>query len=201
MDSAIYEAVLAMMESLITEYDKAGFIRERTGAILPNVAPSNVYRTRDGLVLIAANQDAIFGRLAAAMEQPDLASDPRYATHDARGSRQVELDALVDSWTQTLSTRDVLALMERHAVPAGQIYRAPDMLADPHFKARNAIVSVPHPDFGELGCRTWRRSLSESPASIRTPSPAVGEHNEDVFLGLIGMPRERYDRLKEQKVI
>ena len=201
VDSAIYEAVLAMMESLITEYDKAGFIRERTGAILPNVAPSNVYRTRDGLVLIAANQDAIFGRLAAAMEQPDLASDPRYATHDARGSRQVELDALVDSWTQTLSTRDVLSLMERHAVPAGQIYRAPDMLADPHFKARNAIVSVPHPDFGELRMQNVAPRLSESPASIRTPSPAVGEHNEDVFLGLIGMPRERFDRLKEQKVI
>ena len=201
VDSAIYEAVLAMMESLITEYDKAGFIRERTGAILPNVAPSNVYRTRDGLVLIAANQDAIFGRLAAAMEQPGLASDPRYATHDARGSRQVELDALVDSWTQTLSTRDVLSLMERYAVPAGQIYRAPDMLADPHFKARNAIVSVPHPDFGELRMQNVAPRLSETPASIRTPSPAIGEHNEDVFLGLIGMPRERFDRLKEQKVI
>ena len=201
VDSAIYEAVLAMMESLITEYDKAGFIRERTGAILPNVAPSNVYRTRDGLVLIAANQDAIFGRLAAAMEQPGLASDPRYATHDARGSRQVELDALVDSWTQTLSTRDVLSLMERHAVPAGQIYRAPDMLADPHFKARNAIVSVLHPDFGELRMQNVAPRLSESPASIRTPSPAVGEHNEDVFLGLLGMPRARFDRLKEQKII
>jgi len=201
VDSAIYEAVLAMMESLITEYDKAGFIRERTGAILPNVAPSNVYRTRDGLVLIAANQDAIFGRLAAAMEQPGLASDPRYATHDARGSRQVELDALVDSWTQTLSTRDVLSLMERHAVPAGQIYRAPDMLADPHFKARNAIVSVLHPDFGELRMQNVAPRLSESPASIRTPSPAVGEHNEDVFLGLLGMPRARFDRLQEQKII
>jgi len=189
------------MESLITEYDKAGFVRERTGAILPNVAPSNVYRTRDGLVLIAANQDAIFGRLAAAMEQPGLASDPRYATHDARGSRQVELDALVDSWTQTLSTRDVLSLMERHAVPAGQIYRAPDMLADPHFKARNAIVSVLHPDFGELRMQNVAPRLSESPASIRTPSPAVGEHNEDVFLGLLGMPRARFDRLKEQKII
>jgi formyl-CoA transferase len=91
--------------------------------------------------------------------------------------------------------------MERHAVPAGQIYRAPDMLADPHFKARNAIVSVPHPDFGELRMQNVAPRLSESPASIRTPSPAVGEHNEDVFLGLLGMPRARFDRLKEQKVI
>jgi formyl-CoA transferase len=201
VDSAIYEAVLAMMESLITEYDKAGFIRERTGAVLPNVAPSNVYRTRDGLVLIAANQDAIFARLAEAMDQSDLADDPRYATHDARGARQAELDAQLERWTQTLSTREVLDLMERHAVPAGQIYRAPDMLADPHFKARNAIVSVPHPDFGELRMQNVVPRLSESPGSIRSPSPAMGEHNADVYLGLLGMPRARFDRLKEQKVI
>jgi len=201
VDSAIYEAVLAMMESLITEYDQTGFIRERTGAVLPNVAPSNVYRTRDGLVLIAANQDAIFARLAAAMGQPELASDPRYATHDARGARQAELDARVESWTQILSTRDVLDLMERHAVPAGQIYRAPDMLADPHFLARNAIVTVPHPDFGALRMQNVAPRLSESAGSIRSPSPAMGEHNEDVYLGLLGMPRARFDRLKEQKVI
>ncbi len=201
VDSAIYEAVLGMMESLITEYDKTGFIRERTGAILPNVAPSNVYRTRDGLVLIAANQDAIFARLAAAMGQPELAVDPRYATHDARGERQVELDARVDAWTQTLSTGEVLELMERHAVPAGQIYRAPDMLEDPHFKTRDAIVSVPHPDFGELKMQNVAPRLSETPGSIRSPSPAMGEHNEEVYLRLLGLSRARYDRLREQKVI
>ncbi|HEX6572783.1 MAG TPA: CoA transferase, partial [Steroidobacteraceae bacterium] len=150
VDSAIYEAVLNMMESLVTEYDKAGFIRERTGAILPNVAPSNVYRTRDGLVLIAANQDTVFGRLAQAMGQPELATDPRYASHGARGASQQELDALVERWTQTLTTREVLASMDEHGVPAGLIYRAPEMLDDPHFRAREAIVTVPHPDFGEL---------------------------------------------------
>ena len=201
VDSAIYEAVLAMMESLITEYDKAGFIRERTGAILPNVAPSNVYRTRDGLVLIAANQDAIFVRLATAMEQPELGADPRYATHDARGVRQAELDARLERWTETLSTHDVLALMERHGVPAGLIYRAPDMLTDPHFQARNAIVNVEHPDFGELKMQNVAPRLSESPGSIRSPSPAMGEHNEDIYLGLLGMPRARFDELRSRRVI
>ena len=201
VDSAIYEAVLAMMESLITEYDKAGFIRERTGAILPNVAPSNVYRTRDGLVLIAANQDAIFARLATAMEKPELAADPRYATHDARGVRQAELDELLGRWTETLSTRDVLALMERHGVPAGLIYRAPEMLTDPHFQARNAIVSVRHPDFGELRMQNVAPRLSDSPGSIRTPSPAMGEHNEDVYLGLLGISRTRFEELRTRKVI
>ncbi|HSN73321.1 MAG TPA: CoA transferase, partial [Steroidobacteraceae bacterium] len=201
VDSAIYEAVLNMMESLVTEYDKAGYIRERTGAILPNVAPSNVYETSDGMVLIAANQDTVFGRLCAAMGQPELARDPRYVSHSARGTNQKELDELVERWTRTLTTRQVLDLMDEHGVPAGLIYRAPEMLDDPHFKARDAIVSVPHPDFGELRMQNVAPKLSETPGSIRTPSPHLGEHNDEVYLKLLGLSRDRYEALKEAKVI
>jgi formyl-CoA transferase len=201
VDSAIYEAVLNMMESLVTEYDKAGFIRERTGAILPNVAPSNVYRTRDGLVLIAANQDTVFARLAQAMGQPGLATDPRYASHGSRGANQQELDALVERWTQTLSTSEALAAMREHGVPAGLIYRAPEMLEDPHFAAREAIVTVPHPDFGELRMQNVAPKLSESPGSVRAPSPELGQHNDDVYLDLLELDRARYDELRGRKVI
>jgi formyl-CoA transferase len=201
VDSAIYEAVLNMMESLITEYDKVGFIRERTGAILPNVAPSNVYKTSDGLVLIAANQDTVFGRLAEAMGQPGLASDPRYATHGARGANQQELDAMVERWTQSLTTRQVLDLMDQHGVPAGLIYRAPEMLDDPHFKARDAIVSVPHPDFGELRMQNVAPKLSATPGSVRSPSPELGQHNDEVFLKVLGLAAQRYAELKSRKVI
>ncbi|MGI9246141.1 MAG: CaiB/BaiF CoA transferase family protein [Steroidobacteraceae bacterium] len=201
VDSAIYEAVLNMMESLVTEYDKTGFVRERTGAILPNVAPSNVYQTQDGLVLIAGNQDTVFARLAEAMGQPGLAHDPRYATHGARGTNQKELDALVEQWTRTLSTHDVLAAMERHGVPAGLIYRAPEMLEDPHFQAREAIVGVQHPDFGELRMQNVAPKLSETPGSIRSPSPALGQHNDEVYLDLLGLERARYDELQANKVI
>jgi formyl-CoA transferase len=201
VDSAIYEAVLNMMESLITEFDKVGYIRERTGAILPNVAPSNVYRTGDGMVLIAANQDTVFSRLAEAMGQPGLAHDPKYSTHGARGAHQVELDALVEQWTQTLTTRQVLDLMDQFGVPAGLIYRAPDMLEDPHFQARNAIVSVPHPDFGELKMQNVAPKLSETPGSIRSPSPSLGQHNDEVYRELLGLTEEHYAELKSAKVI
>ena len=201
VDSAIYEAVLNMMESLVTEYDKAGFIRERTGAILPNVAPSNVYRTRDGLVLIAANQDTVFARLAEAMGQPGLATDPRYASHGSRGANQQELDALVERWTRTLSTSEALAAMNEHGVPAGLIYRAPEMLDDPHFAAREAIVTVPHPDFGELRMQNVAPKLSETPGSVRAPSPGLGEHNDEVYLELLALDRARYDALRARKVI
>ena len=201
VDSAIYEAVLNMMESLITEYDKVGYIRERTGAILPNVAPSNVYKTSDGMVLIAANQDTVFARLAEAMGQSALATDPRYSTHGARGAHQVELDALVEQWTQTLTTRQVLDLMDRFGVPAGLIYRAPDMLDDPHFRARDAIVSVPHPDFGELKMQNVAPKLSETPGSVRSPSPALGQHNDEIYRQLLGLSAERYADLKTAQVI
>jgi formyl-CoA transferase len=201
VDSAIYEAVLNMMESLVTEYDKVGYVRERTGAILPNVAPSNVYRTSDAMVLIAANQDTVFARLAEAMGQPELATDPRYSTHGARGANQVELDALVERWTATLTTREVLELMDRFGVPAGLIYRAPEMLEDPHFKARNAIVSVPHPDFGELRMQNVAPKLSATPGGVRSPSPEMGQHNDEVYLRLLGLAAERYEQLKARKVI
>jgi crotonobetainyl-CoA:carnitine CoA-transferase CaiB-like acyl-CoA transferase len=119
VDSAIYEAVLAIMESLVTEYDKADFIRERTGAILPNVAPSNVYPTRDGrMVLIAANQDSVFKRLAEAMGRAELGSDARYATHGARGERQKELDDLIGAWTMTMDAEPLAHCSMITACPA-----------------------------------------------------------------------------------
>ncbi len=203
VDSAIYEAVLNMMESLITEYDKRGFIRERTGAILPKIAPSNVYSTRDGMVLIAANQDTVFKRLCVAMGEPELAADPRYSTHQARGTHQRELDERIGVWAGGLTTTEVLEILQQpeSAVPSGLIYRAPDMLADSHFKAREAIVTTQHPRFGELRMQNVAPKLSATPGSIRTPSPDLGQHNDEVYLQLLGMNADRYAGLKARKVV
>ena len=201
VDSAIYEAVLNMMESLITEYDKTGFIRERTGAILPNIAPSNVYPTRESMVLIAANQDTVFRRLCEAMGMPELAHDPDYATHVARGRNQQKLDDLIARWTATLATRQVLDLMDTHGVPAGLIYRPPDMLEDPQFAARQAIVTVKHPVYGDLKMQNIVPKLSETPGSIRSIAPSLGQHNDDVYLDLMKLPRARLEELKLKKVI
>lgn len=202
VDSAIYEAVLSMMESLITEYDKAGYIRERTGAILPNIAPSNVFPTSDGsMVLIAANQDTVFQRLTQAMGQPQLAQQPEFATHVARGARQKQIDGIIADWTRTKTCAEVLRLMEEFSVPAGLIYRAPEMLEDPHFQAREAIVSVPHPDFGELKMQNVAPKLSHTPGRVRSPSPSLGQHNEEIYRGLLDMDADRYAKLQAAKVI
>ncbi len=157
--------------------------------------------TQDGLVLIAANQDTVFGRLCDAMGRPDWPDDPRFGSHQARGSNQKELDGLISDWTRSLTTRQVLDLMDKHGVPAGQIYRAPEMLEDPHFQAREAIVTVDHPQFGKLRMQNIAPKLSETPGTVRSPSPALGQHNDEVYLELLEMPRERYEQLRARKVI
>ena len=195
VDSAIYEAVLAVMESLIPEYAATGYIRERTGAVLPNIAPSNVYPTADGqMVLIAANHDVVFGRLAGAMGRPELADDPRYATHGARGEQQDELDGLIAEWTATLSAADLHALLVEHQIPTGRIFRAPEMLEDPHFAARQAIVRLLHPELGELPMQNVAPKLSASPGSLRWVGPELGQHNREVLQGLLGLSAADLER-------
>lgn len=202
VDSAIYEAVLNMMESLVTEYDQAGYVRQRTGAVLPNVAPSNVYPTADGAeILIAANQDTVFRRLAAAMGRPQLAADERYATHAARGGRQEELDGLVAAWSATLPASELLTLLEEHGVPAGRIYTAPDMLADPHFAAREAITETQHPQIGRLRMQNVAPRLSATPGEVRHPGPALGQHTEAVLRELAGLDEAAIAALREERVI
>jgi len=202
IDSAIYEAVLAMMESLITEYVEADYIRERSGAILPNVAPSNIYPTKDGqMVLIAANQDTVFTRLAAAMGQPELASNKRYATHGARGEYQTELDILVGEWTSTLDAEDLMTELDKFGIPQGKIYRAPDMLDDPHFKAREAIIKVAHPQFKNLKMQNVAPKFSKTPGKVRWTGPELGQHNDEVYGELLGMAEEVMQQLENEKII
>ena len=185
VDSALYEAVLQVMEALVPEYAIAGAIRARSGSILPGIAPSNVYRCQDGDYMIGANNDAIFARLCEAMGRPELARDPRYATHRARGERQTELDQLIEAWTSGLTIDAVEALMLQHSIPAGRIYRAPEMLADPHFAAREAIVEVPHPRWTGLKMQNVFPKLSGTPGAIRSIAPqSVGQDNAEVLGGL-----------------
>ena len=187
VDAAIYESVLNMMESLVTEYDQLRHVRERSGAILPRIAPSNVYPTRDGIVMIGANQDTVFARLCTAMQSPDLAADSRYKDHEARGTHQQQLDAIIGNWTATFGTHELLELLEMHGVPSGLIYRTADMLDDPHFAAREAIVSTSHPHFGTLRMQNVAPRLSRSPGSIRTAAPEVGQHNEEIYRDVLGL--------------
>lgn len=201
VDAAIYESVLAMMESTVPEFTEAGVMRERTGSILPGIAPSNVYPTQDGEVLIGANQDSIFRRLCAAMGEPELARDPRYATHEARGSRQAELDAHIAAWTSARPSAEVLDAMEANGVPAGKIYKAPDMLEDPHFKAREALIRVAHPEFRNLVMQNVVPRLSATPGEVAWPGPPAGAHNDAIYRELLGLSDDDVSGLRSEGVI
>ena len=188
IDAALYESVLQVMEGLVPEYDRMGLIRERSGSILTGIAPSNVYRCKDGEYMIGANKDSLWRRLAAAMGRPELGDDPRYATHLARGENQTELDQLIDDWTRTLAVEEVDALMIEYSIPAGKVYRAPEMIADPHFQAREAIVEVETERFGKLKMQGAFPKFSSTPSGVRRPAPVrVGQHNAEIYGELLGL--------------
>jgi len=202
VDAALYESVFAVMENLVTEYDLTGYVRERSGSILPGLAPSNVYPCAAGeMILIGANGDRVFARLAAAMGRPQLAADPRYADHASRGENQTELDELIAAWTSTRALDELLALMDEHGVPASRVYRAPEMLADPQFAAREAIIETEHPVFGRLKMQNVFPKLGATPGAVRWAGPSLGEHTDEVLAERAGCPPERLQALRAQGVI
>lgn len=201
VDSALYEAVLQMMESLVSEYDAAGFIRQRSGAILPGIAPSNVYPCRDGDFLIAANHDGVFGRLAKAMGREELADDPRFADHAARGAHQEELDGIIAAWTSTMTLEDLEQLMVDNAVPSGRVYTAEDMMEDAHFRARKAIVSVMTEKHGPLRMQSVFPKLSRTPGRVRRTAPVEAGADNAEILGALGIDGARRDELADRNII
>ena len=203
VDVAIYEAVFALMESTIADFELGGHIRGRTGSILPGVAPSNVYPTADGAnVLIAGNADAIFRRICEAMQQPELADDPRYVDHEHRGTNQEELDDLIGAWTATFLVDDLEALLDTHAIPYGRIFTAPDMLSDPQFAARKLIKRFEDEVLGqEVPMAAPVPMFSRTPAVIASTGPELGQHTEQVLQEVAGYSGEQIANMRERKVI
>lgn len=201
VDAAIYESVLALMESLVSEYVETGYQRQRTGAKLPKIAPTNVYPTADGEILIAANQDTVFKRLADAMGRPELTADTRYATHNARGENQDELDEYIGEWTTAHTAEALTELLDIHGVPNGKIYTPADMTVDAHFKAREAIIHVAHPMLKKVTMQNVFPKLSATPGEVRWCGPELGQHNEEVFQQLLHLSTSEYVDLQNKGVI
>ena len=202
VDAAIYESILAIMESLVPEYTIENYTRERSGSYLPAIAPSNIYDGSDGMVIIAANQNTVFARLCDAMGRPELKDDPRYATHVARGENQVELDDLINDWTKTRTIDEVEAVMIEHAVPVGKVYRARDMLDDPHYAAREALVDLASERWGMIKMQNVFPKLSSTPGSVRWTGPEkLGEHTEQVLTELLDLTPEQIEKLRSSGIV
>jgi formyl-CoA transferase len=201
IDAALFESVLAVMENLVTEYDLTGYVRERSGSILPGIAPSNAYPCAGGeMILIGGNGDNVFARLTEAMGRSDLKADPRFVDHASRGVNQHELDGIVAAWTATFELDDLLALLEAKGIPASRVFRAPDMLEDPQYAAREAIVSVGHPVFGAVRMQNAFPKMSATPGRVRWPGPTLGQHTDEVLRERVGCTAERLLDLRRRGV-
>ena len=202
VDVGIYEAVLALMESTIPEYALTGHVRGRTGTVLPFVAPSNIYPTRDeDYVLIAGNADTVFGRLAKSVGHPEWAEDERFATHHARGENMEELDAMISAWTRERSVEEVIEVLAEAGVPTGKVFTAEDMLDDPHYAARENVVTVEDPEIGPFPMQNVVPRLSETPGEVRWSGPTLGQHNDEVYGGLLKLDEDEREGLRERGIV
>jgi crotonobetainyl-CoA:carnitine CoA-transferase CaiB-like acyl-CoA transferase len=200
IDVALYESVFAMMESLVPEYDAFGYVREPAGSALPGITPSNSYPCNDGrYVLIAGNGDSIFKRLMTLIERPELGEDPRYAHNDGRSQHAELIDAAIAEWTQQRGRDEVIAALNEVRVPAGFPYSAADIVADPHYLARQMIEQV-QTSAGPLKVPGVLPKLSRTPGRLGGGGPALGEHTDDLLAGL-GLSDAQVSGLRERGII
>ncbi len=185
VDVALYEAVFAMMESLVPEFDLGGYVRERTGNVMPGITPSNTHTSADGRhILIGGNGDAIFKRLMLAVGRPDLAHDLEFATNAGRDMRSAEIYAVLDKWVGGHSAETVIRILSDAEVPVSPVFSVADMVQNPHFLARSMIEILRLPDGTEVKVPGIVPKLSETPGGVRWAGPALGEHTDEVLRGL-----------------
>ena len=203
VDVSLVESCFALLESVAAEYAALGRVREPTGTRLDGIAPSNIFRSRDGRwVVIAANQDTVFARLCTAMGQPELAVDPRFARHSARGEHQDALDAIIGEWAARHDAAELDRLLNEAGVVAGPVYTIADIFADPHFRAREMVVDHDDPELGRVAGPTVVPRFSETPGSVRWTGPwQPGAHNREVYGGLLGLDGPELDELERAGVV
>ena len=202
VDASLYESVFSVMESMLPEYDRTGMIRERTGATLPGITPSNTYICKDGkYVVIGANGDGIFKRLMVEIGYPEIADDPSFHNNATRSEHAEFLDKLIEEWTKTLPINQVLHILDEAKVPAGSIYSIEDIVNDPHYQARGMIREVEVEGIGKLKVPGIVPKLSETPGDIDWNGPKLGEHTLEVLRKTLNMTDEEIELLVDNGVL
>lgn len=201
VDVSLAESVFNLMESLVPEYDMLGHVRERSGGALPGIAPSNTYLTADGAyVVIAGNSDPIYKRLMHTIGRADLADAPEFAHNDGRAAKSGLLDAAITHWTSSLPIEQVLSALEAAEVPAGRIYSVADIVSDPHYQARDMLLTAQLPGGVSVKMPGIVPKLSETPGGVNWQGPTLGQHTDDI-LGSLGLTGADIQRLKTSGVV
>lgn len=202
IDASITDACFAMLESATVEYEKTGFVRQPTGPRLPRIAPSNVYRSKDGKwVVIAANHDTLWRRLAALMGRPELADDPRFVDHHARGEHEDELDEMISAWASQYTAAELDEMMDRAGVVCAPVYSAADICNDPYFRERGLLVAHHDEVHGEMHVPGVVPKLSATPGSIRQAARWTVGADTGAVLSELGLGEEELQRLERERVI
>ena len=203
VDVSLLESCFALLESTVPEYDRLGIVRGPGGTGLKGVAPSNIFRSRDGKwMVIAANADNVFRRLCAAMGKPELADDERFATHLARGDHQEEIEGIVAEWAGGLDAAEIDDVLNEAGVICGPIYTIADIFEDEHFRAREMLVEHEDPEFGTYIGPGIVPKFSDTPGAVRWSATwEHGSHNGEVFGGLLGLSDEALADLRAEGVV
>jgi formyl-CoA transferase len=202
LDVALTDAVLSLMEGMLPEYGALGAVRQPTGSAIPTAAPSNAYPTADGKwILIAANSDPLFARLAALIGQPDLARDPRFVGNRTRVQNAAELDRMIGAWTSQLGVAEVDRCLTEADIPCTQVYTAAECAADPQFRHRGMVREVEDPQLGQVLHAGIVPHVPETPGVIRWPGPPVGAHTEEVLGEILGLQSTQLETLRQEGVI
>jgi len=202
VDLSLYESILRVMEHTLAAFDRLGVVREREGNRLANSAPLDNWETKDGkFVCIIAAGDGLFPRLARAMGREDLLQDPRFTTMARRAEHGEEINGVVAAWCRERTAREVQDVLEAHQVPFGVACSVADIFADPQVRAREDIVAVDDPVIGTVRMQGVYPRFARTPGAIRSGAPRLGEHNEEIYRGLLGLSAEEIDALRRDRVI
>jgi formyl-CoA transferase len=200
IDCALTESVFSVMESILPEYDRLGFVRERSGASVPGIAPSNSYACSDGAVVLGANNDSLFARLMTAIGRPDLAADPQLSRNDGRVAQVARIDAAIAAWAAPHTVAEALAVLERADVPCGPIQSIADIVRDPQFIARGMLERIALADGSTLAVPRIVPLLSRTPATSEHAGVELGADNDAVY-GELGLDAAALADLRARGVI
>jgi crotonobetainyl-CoA:carnitine CoA-transferase CaiB-like acyl-CoA transferase len=203
VDVSLLESSFALLESMVPEYDRLGIVREPGGIHLKGIAPSSIFKSKDGKwIVIAANADNVFQRLCEAIGRPELKDDPKFSTHLARGDNQDEIEGVIAEWASARSAKEIDEILNEAGVICGPIYTIADIFEDEHYRAREMLLKHEDPEFGEYVGPGITPKFSETPGAVRWSATwEEGSHNRDVYGGLLGLSDDELAALKEEGVL